>query len=515
MAKFNKKTEVKTRTTNYMGAKAFTESPKEELLGLLLTSFVSNSYYEKESDTLKRFKEIIEKISDKKFVAKAGIFARDKFGMRSITHVTAGEIGRLVKGEPWTKNFFNKVVVRVDDMSEILSYYGNNYGKPIPNAMKKGFALALHKFDEYQFGKYQMKGRDTSLVDIINLVHPKPNKNTDLFSKIVKGTLKTPDTWETKISATGKNATSEADKNKLKEEAWVELIKTKKIGYMALVRNLRNILEQAPECIEDACSLLENRNLILKSRILPFRFLSAYTAIEEMPIGMFESDKNLSDKVIASLNRAVELSIENLPRLAGKTLILSDNSGSMSGDAGGASVVSAMSNTKTADIANLFATMYWTKCNDTAIGLFGDRLIQPSLNREASIFENFKNLSREAQKCGASTERGIFDMFEKLIKEKIHVDSIVVFSDCQIGSGCNWYDSKGNKGGDLNKLFEKYTAINPNFKMYSISLKEYGTTVFSDKVFKLHGWSEKIFDVMAILEQDKNALINEIEKIEL
>ena len=81
-------------------------------------------------------------------MAKAGIYARTKFGMRSISHALAGEIAKKVKGEKWTKNFFDKIVYRPDEMTEILAYYyaTNGNGKE-PNALKKGFAKAFTRID--------------------------------------------------------------------------------------------------------------------------------------------------------------------------------------------------------------------------------------------------------------------------------------------------------------------------------------------------------------------------------
>jgi hypothetical protein len=171
-----------------------------------------------------------------------------------------------------------------------------------------------------------------------------------------------------------------------------------------------------------------------------------------------------------------------------------------------------MSNIKTSDIANLFAVLYWLKADNTLVGLFGDRLIHPKLDRGAGVFENFKKIDNEKNRCGASTERGIFDMFEKLIEDKTVVDTIVVFSDCQIGTGCNWYDSSGHRGDDFNKLFERYKKINPAVRVYSVDLKGCGTNVFNESVIKITGWSDKIFDIMKVMEQDKKALIKIINE---
>ena len=327
------------------------------------------------------------------------------------------------------------------------------------------------------------------------------------------GLLKNTETWEAKLSKAGQEAKSDEEKTELKTEVWKDLFKAKKMPYMALLKNLRNILEQAPELVDEVCEMLVNRKMIENSLILPFRFLSAYEEIEKLKkVGSFEKDEENIRKVLAAIDAAIKTSVTNLPTLYGKTVILSDNSGSMTGDRGGSSLVSRLSNIKTSDIANLFAVLYWLKADNTLVGLFGDRLIHPKLNREAGVFENFKTIDAEKNKCGGSTERGIFDMFEKLIREKTVVDSIVVFSDCQIGSGCKWYDHNGNRGGEFNKLFNDYKKISPKVRVYSVDLQGYGTNVFNDNVYKIFGWSDKIFDIMKVLEQDKNALIKIINE---
>lgn len=510
MSKFNTP-KVDERVENYMGAPAYKLNDKLALVSILLTSFAEKSYYESDKGVMDRLVKLIEDAKDKEFVAKAAIFARNEFGMRSITHITAAEIAKQVKGATWVKPFLKKVVHRVDDATEILAYYMSKYGKPIRSILKRGLGEGLQKFDKYQLAKYRGEGKAIKLIDLVNLAHPKPGqKNAAALKELVDDVLKSEGTWESKLSKAGKAE----DKEAAKKASWTELIQSKKIGYFALLRNLRNILEQAPEVIDEALSILTNRTRIKKELILPFQYLAAYTALDIRGADSFESERNASNKVLKALNKAVELSIDNIPVLHGKTVILSDNSGSMTGDYGGKSVISAMSSTKTSDIANLFAVMYWTRCSDTLIGLFGDRLIYPKLDREQSIFDNFKIIDQEKNRCGGSTERGIFDMFDRLINEEMKIDNIVVFSDSQIGTGCDWFDNRGSRGNDFNKLYEKYRRINPNFNMYSIDLKGYGTSVFSDKVYKLFGWSEKIFDVMKILEYDKNALVKKIEAVQ-
>jgi len=517
MTKFNEKTEG-IKTTNHMGAPAYKYTPKFEFVSLLLTSFVEEQYYRGASETLDKLKELIKTIPDKEFVAKALIYARHEFGMRSISHAGIVELVQTVKGETWTKKAVEDVIRRVDDITEILAYQLAQYKKPIPNSLKKGLAKAFGKFDEYQLAKYRGEKKELKLIDAVNILHPTPTEtNKEALKKLVNGTLKSVDTWESKLTQAGQKAETEEEKEELKASAWAELIKTCKIGYFALLRNLRNILEQAPELTDNVCELLTDKTLIKKSLVLPFRYFAAYTEIEKLKTTSgikFEKESVDTNKVLNAIEQAIRVSVDNLPELHGNTVILSDNSGSMTGDRR-SSTISRFSNVKTSDIANLFAVLYWLKANNTYVGLFGDRLIEPTLNREVGVFENFKIIDKAKDSCGPGTEQGIFEFLEKAIAEKTHIDTIVVFSDCQIGTGCQWYDRKGRRGNQFNTLFEDYRKINPHFKCYSVDLKGYGTTVFNQNVFKLAGWSEKIFDIMKIMEQDKNALIKTIENYEV
>ena len=60
------------------------------------------------------------------------------------------------------------------------------------------------------------------------------------------------------------------------------MVRTRKIGYMALVRNPRNIIEDAPEVVYEACVMLLQPELVRKSRLLPFRFVTARNELEKL-----------------------------------------------------------------------------------------------------------------------------------------------------------------------------------------------------------------------------------------
>lgn len=485
MAKFStKRKSSRTSTVNVAGGKAYKETSKLEFVSTLLTSFLGDKFYESENETLDRIINLIESIPDKRFVAKTAIYARNVFGMRSVSHAVAGEIARLVKGEVWTKNFFDKVVHRPDDITEIVAYYLSNYEKPLPNSLKKGLGLALGKFDSYAIAKYRGESNEFSLVDIVNLIHPRPTeKNSEALKQLVDGTLKSKDTWEREISDAGQKGKTDEEKAQLKKESWTRLIKEKKIGYFALLRNLRNIIEQAPEMIDEAIVLLTDENLIKKSLVLPFRFTTALTEIEAI-------NGTEARKVIKALNKAVDIACKNAPKLEGDTLVVLDTSGSMNG--------------RPIEIGSLFSAVL-VKSNDADFMMFSDNANYLTLNSNDSVI-TICNSIRSKMRMSGTNFHAIFETANK------KYDRIIILSDMQ-----DWMtDNLGNSGAPTS-IFAKYKReYNANPKVFSFNLNDYGQIMFPEKnVYCLAGFSEKVFDIIKLLETDKDALISEIEKIEL
>ena len=146
MALFNRKSADKNKTVNLAGGQAYKQSPEMTLASLVLTSFAQEQFYRSQGETFEALKAAMAQCNPA-FVAKAGIYAHTQFGMRSITHVLAAELAQAASGQAWSKAFYDKIVHRPDDMLEIAAYFmAQNKGKNLPNAMKKGFAVAFDRF---------------------------------------------------------------------------------------------------------------------------------------------------------------------------------------------------------------------------------------------------------------------------------------------------------------------------------------------------------------------------------
>lgn len=481
---YNKKKES-TKTVNLAGGTAYKMTDKMAFVSLLLTSFVQEQFYSTASEQEKKMQYLLLSV-DKKFAAKASIYARNEYGMRTISHIVAGEIASLVKGETWTKNYFEKVVRRPDDITEILSYYTENYGKTIPNSLKKGFGKAFLNFDAYQLSKYSGKHNAISLVDALRLVHPRPetDESKELLRKFVYNELAPAKTWETGLTQAGQKADSEEQKKELKTAVWKELLEENRLGYFALLRNVRNIMTQAPEMIDLMCERLVDRKAIKKSLVMPFRFQTAFNEVRSMKVGK-------TANVLESIAKAVDISLENVPVYDGRTLIAVDCSGSMTG--------------RPIEIASLFAAALY-KSNDSDIMLFAEDARYENFLRSDSALTISHEIKKRAN-YGGTNFSSIFQ------KANSQYDRIIILSDMQSWMSPDGYHSPRNF--ITNKTLNEYKGMHGACpKVYSFDLAGHGTLQFPQQdVYMVAGFSDKVFSMMKMLEADKDALIDEIEKI--
>jgi 60 kDa SS-A/Ro ribonucleoprotein len=474
--KFNKK-EKPTVVQNLAGGEAYGESPELELITILLTSFVEDKFYETAASQMARLSGLIANGSPEfqQFAARAAVYARREFGMRSISHVVAVEIGKVVKGVRWTREFFDRVVYRPDDVTEILAHFMGKYGKPIPNAMKKGMGTALSRFDEYQVAKYKASGATVSLVDAVNLLHP---QHTPALAALVNGSLASPETWEVRLTRAGKSDDVEV----AKADAWADLIRTRKLGYFALLRNIRNIADQAPDVLNAALEMLVDEKQIKKALVMPFRFLVAAAQFNDHP---------QSRQIKSAISAAIDIAVNNVPRLPGRTLVALDHSGSMTSM--GDKSYSPM------DIGLLFAAALY-KSNDADLILFSNdaRYATPDPNGTVS------SISREILAgiaYGGTNFRAIMPAANQAY------DRVIILSDMQ---GWMGYNSPADTLAGYEQRFNCHPYI------YSLDLAGYGSLQFpQERVLALAGFSDKIFDIMAVLEQDKAALFAQINEVAL
>ncbi|WP_400190461.1 TROVE domain-containing protein [Hymenobacter sp. B81] len=493
---------------NHAGAAAYSLTPQLELYAAVATAALSDQFYEKADTRLQRLRELVAK-NEPLFVARLAVYAREKMHLRTVPLVLAVELARLHRGDNLVSRLVARVVQRADEITELLAFYalanqrqGPKQLNRLSKQLQKGLALAFNRFDGYQLAKYDRAGQ-VRLRDALFLVHPqaKSPEQQQLFDQLVRGELPTPYTWETELSALGQQTfTSDAARQTAVRQKWEELIGSGKLGYMALLRNLRNILEAevSAGAIAQLTAALTDERAVARSKQLPFRYLAAYRELLTLRSGHVAG-------ILAALETAIAHSTQNLRGFGPDTrvVVACDVSGSMQ------QPISPRSKVLLYDVGLVLGMLLQRRCQHVVTGMFGDRWKRVPLPQDR-VLGNVQELYRREGEVGYSTNGHL--VVQDLIRHNERVDKVMIFTDCQL------WNSTGD-GHDLAQAWRQYRrTVAPRARLYLFDLAGHGHAPLDvrepDGVALIAGWSDKVFDVLQALENGGSAL-TEIETIDL
>ncbi|MCA1372536.1 MULTISPECIES: TROVE domain-containing protein [Bradyrhizobium] len=345
MVRLNKIVRAFTRE----GARAIRFTPEMELKRALMNCLLwEDQFYEDGVAIADRIKALVPKVAPER-VAQLAIEAREVMKLRHAPLLVIREMARNERHRTLVADTLAQVIQRPDEMTELLAiYWADALGpmqqrkrQPVSAQVKKGLARALTKFDAYQLAKWDRDGA-VRIRDVLFLVHAKP-KDADqakVWKQLVDGELASPDTWEVSLSA-GKN----------KRETFERLIAERKLGGLALLRNLR-LMQNAQVPRESIAGAIE---AMRTDRILPYRFITAARYAPD-----FEPE----------LEAAMLKSIKDHVRLPGRTRLLIDVSGSMF------ATLSAQSEMTRAEAACGLAILAREICDEVEIFTFSNEVVK-------------------------------------------------------------------------------------------------------------------------------------------
>ncbi|MDR7173792.1 hypothetical protein J2X48_000698 [Bosea sp. BE271] len=301
-------------------------------------------FYEDGQTIVERIVDLAGKVAPEK-VAALAIEARSQFHLRHVPLLLTSALARHSGGK-LVEDAVAGVIQRADELSELAAIHAKVNGvtpdkvKPkLSAAMKRGLARAFLKFNEYALAKYN-RDNAVRLRDVLFLCHAKPDspEREALWKRLAAGELAAPDTWEVALSGG-------ADKR----ETFERLIREGQLGYLALLRNLRNM-------VDAGCDMGLVRSAIVArkgaDRVLPFRYVAAARA---------------APRLEPEIDTALCEAVASAPRLSGKTIVLVDVSGSMDAP------LSARSDLKRIDAAAALASVVH---GDLRVFSFSDRLVE-------------------------------------------------------------------------------------------------------------------------------------------
>ena len=282
------------------GGPAKTITPELELRRSVMACLLwEDQFYEDGVAIAGRIAELVPKVEAGK-VADMAIEAREAMKLRHAPLALVREMARHATHRALVGDTLARVIQRADEVAEFLAIYWKDGKTPLSGQVKKGLAAAFGKFDAYQLAKYDRTG-PVRLRDVLFLTHAKPRDEAqaEVWKNLVEGKLAPPDTWEVALSAG-------ADKR----QAWERLVQERKLGALAVLRNLRNMRQAGVD--EDL--VLGAIRSMRTDRVLPFRFIAAARHAPQWE---------------EALEEAMLKSLAERPKLRGKTVLLVDVSGSM------------------------------------------------------------------------------------------------------------------------------------------------------------------------------------------
>jgi 60 kDa SS-A/Ro ribonucleoprotein len=325
------------------GGVARKQTPERELERSVMACLLwEDTFYESGESIAARIAKNVAKVHPET-VSQMADKARNQMYLRHVPLFLAREMARLDTHKPYVRQTLNRVIQRADELAEFLAIYWKDGKQPLSNQVKKGLADAFTKFSEYDLAKYN-RDKEIKLRDVLFLCHAKPKDTAQeaLWKRLIDGTLETPDTWEVAISA------AKGDENKVREE-WTRLLVERKLGGLALLRNLRNMMQAGVDkkIVREA---IQNNSFKM---VLPFRFFAAAQHVQ--------ASWGLDDVIEDAMLRACR----TLPKLEGSTAVIIDNSGSMSAP------LSAKSDLTRSSAARALAVLVREVCEEPIIVAFG------------------------------------------------------------------------------------------------------------------------------------------------
>jgi len=530
-------TYIKADCLNHEDFPAFRRSLEEQALQILLTGNLHDTFYLNRQVVAKEAYEVLEAMcqKDPELYARMILYAREAGCMRILPVVATVILSKAVTG--LFAKVFPRVVRTPRELRDFLMICRKSpIRKGLGRALKRSVSEYLLGLSEYHLLKYGRNKGDFSLQDAVRTVHPKARSESEryLLKLILDGKKALEPSilsehfpqiaaWQDFLEA--KHPAERIrliEQGRLPYEVVVGSVKPGRLLWralalqmplMALLRHLKTLIRsRALNCkdtLQYVCSRLTDAENIRRSRILPFRFYSAWKELRRhseayerflsnfIPshVPWYGQCRVIYSDVLDALEKAILLSLTNLPDLPGKVCIASDVSGSMCGG------ISLSGTTMLVEIAALFSAALAHKCSSDAIILpFNDRVIPFERVEGESIMEF---IERMKLLCGGCT--ALSAPISLLMEKNISVDHFIGITDNE-----EWAtDSYGNRGFLSVWRHYRRKKANNNARAYLLTLAPYRNAVAPETepgVHYFYGWSDELVKHLSLCAQESNQL---------
>lgn len=441
--------------------------------------------------------------NDPDFVAKLALFLREQLPLERLSHLLTAELALQYGSQDWAGRLAATVIQQPAALPEWLSCYSclsgqrrtGRYVRP-GRVIRKRLAGLFDTLDEYQFLRYD-RHMQSKLREILLLLRPKAKDAAHriLFSRMVKDLLPARISWEQELVALHLQHYDSIElKQMILRDKWKELISSFRMGYTALLANVRPVLlvGVSGKVLKLAAEYLGNAAAVVRSSQQPYGLLNTYRELKEMQQGG-------CGMLMESLEKAALHSAWNIPGFSEemRIVIAMDVSNSMRRPVREGSLVQRY------DIGPLLGMLLQERCRQVMTGILGNTWKPVELTSKAVLAGVNTFHTREGE-AGYATNGHL--VIEDLLKKGLMMDKVFLFTDCE-----QWNSRPFNQssGADLRSAWRAYRQLAPQAKLYLFDLAGYGKKpleILPEGVHLIAGWNERIFRTLKAVERGKDTM---------
>jgi 60 kDa SS-A/Ro ribonucleoprotein len=477
---------------NEAGGPAYEFTPKHALAQYVATGCFNSTFYADANEQLEKALQLCAEI-EPEFIAKVAIFARERGFMKDMPALLVAVLSVR------ERELFARIFPRVIDNGKMLRNFvqimrSGAVGRKSLGSLPKRMVREWFELRGPENIFKQSVGQSPSFADIVKMVHPRPSdkereslfgyfigRDYDFealpdvvkqFEKFKSGdSLEMPDVPFQMLTALP-----------LSEKDWTAIARNApwQMTRMNLNTFARHGVFKEKELVRLIAARLRDEKAIRKARVFPYQLLAAYK--------MAEANNEVPREVVNALQDAMEIAIQNVPKIEGKVFVFPDISGSMHSPVTGYRK-GATTNVRCLDVAALVAAAILRVNPSAEVIPFSDKVVPANLNPRDSIMTNAQklaNLPSGGTNCSAP--------LVQLNAHKTEGDLVIYVSDNE-----SWVDAGGGRGTATMREWAKFKERNPKARLVCIDASPYNTTQAAERedILNVGGFSDQVFDVIA------------------
>jgi 60 kDa SS-A/Ro ribonucleoprotein len=499
---------------NEAGGRAYVFSPEHALAQYAATGTFNQTFYANEIDQLQKVLELASRVSPM-FVAQVAIYCREEGSMKDMAAFLTAYLAVI------DVRLLALVFPRVIDNGKML----RNFVQIVRSGVvgRKSFGTAPKRVARSWFSSRspelifrQSLGNDPSMKDILKMIRPSPKNEkgeVDATREALYGYLIGKDVAHDKLPPavqafeTFKKTRGDVPDVPfemltaldLNADAWTAI--AKRMTWTQLRMNLNTLQRHGvfhdAEMVSFVANRLRDPELVRRSRVFPFQLLAAYKA----------ANPEISAEITIALQEAMEISIENVPKVEGKIYLCPDVSGSMHSSLTGFRK-GATSVVRCVDVAALVSAAVLRRNTSAEVIPFSDHVVElpQRLNPLDSVMTNAQVLSTlpsGGTACSAPL-RHLNDIEAK--------GDLVIF----VSDNMSWADFStsprtparssahhlgvGSAPTVMAEEWDRFRKRNPSAKLVLIDIQPTGSTQMHERadILNVGGFSDSVFDVVSL-----------------